>query len=110
MCMRVQMPTSGQAGGPRSLRVDYPLTCAGQRVSRVSKFSPKEVIMSIESAKALVEKMRRDAAFKKQILAAESAAKRKELIKSAGFDFEKMHLDSLVSELTPEERDALMLL
>jgi len=110
MCMRVQMPTSGQAGGPRSLRVDYPLNCAGQKVHRIAKFSPKEVVMSVESAKAFVEKMRRDAAFKKQILAAESAAKRKELIKSAGFDFERMHLDSLVSDLTPEERDALMLL
>ncbi len=66
--------------------------------------------MSIESARAFVEKMRRDAAFKNQILAAESAAKRQEIIKSAGFDFERMHLDSLVSELTPEERDALMLL
>ena len=110
MCMRVQMPTPGQAGGSRSLRVDYPLTSQGPRVSRVPKFSPKEVVMSIESAKAFVERLRRDAAFKKQILAAESAAKRKELIKSAGFDFERMHLDSLVSELTPEERDALMLL
>ena len=66
--------------------------------------------MSIESAKAFVEKMRRDAAFKNQIQAAESAAKRQELIKSAGFDFERMHLDSLVSEITPEEREALMLL
>ena len=66
--------------------------------------------MSIESARACVEKMRRDAEFKRQILAAESAAKRKEIIKSAGFDFERMHLESLVSELTPEERDALMLL
>jgi predicted ribosomally synthesized peptide with nif11-like leader len=110
MCMRVQMPTSGQAGRTRSLRVDYPLTCALQRVFRIPKFSPKEAVMSVESAKAFVEKMRRDAAFKKQILAAESAAKRKELIKSAGFDFERMHLDSLVSELTPEERDALMLM
>jgi predicted ribosomally synthesized peptide with nif11-like leader len=110
MCMRVQMPTSGQAGGPRSLRVDYPLTRPGQRVSRVPKSNPKEAVMSVESARAFVEKMRRDAAFKKQILAAESAAKRKELIKSAGFDFERMHLDSLVSELTPEERDALMLM
>jgi predicted ribosomally synthesized peptide with nif11-like leader len=66
--------------------------------------------MSIESARAFVEKMRRDAEFKKQILAAESAAKRKEIIKSAGFDFDRMHLDSLVSELTPEEKNALMLL
>jgi len=66
--------------------------------------------MSVESARALVEKMRRDLEFKKQILAAESAAKRQEIIKSAGFDFDKMHLDSLVSELTPEERNALMML
>jgi len=66
--------------------------------------------MSIESAKAFVARMRGDLAFKQQILAAESAAKRKAIIKSAGFDFERMHLDSLVSELTPEERDALMLL
>jgi predicted ribosomally synthesized peptide with nif11-like leader len=89
--MRVQTFTSGRATGLR-------------------KFSPKEGSMSVESARAFVEKMRRDAEFKKQILAAESAAKRKELIKSAGFNFEKMHLDSLISELTPEERNALMLL
>ena len=110
MCMRVQMSTSGPAGGPRSLRVDYPLNCEGQKVPLIAKFSPKEVVMSVESAKAFVEKMRRDAAFKKQILAAESAAKRKELIMSAGFEFERMHLDSLVSELTPEERQALTMM
>ena len=34
----------------------------------------------------------------------------KTIIKNAGFDFERMHLESLVSELPPEERDALMLL
>ena len=66
--------------------------------------------MSIESARAFVEKMRSDLEFKNQILAAESAAKRQEIIKSAGFEFERMHLDSLVSEFTPEERDALMLM
>ena len=110
MCMRVQMPTSGQAGGPRSLRVDYPVTSGGLKVPFITKFNPKEDIMSVKSARAFVEKMRKDLEFKKKILAAESAAKRKELIKSAGFDFERMHLDSLVSELTPEERDALMLL
>ena len=65
--------------------------------------------MSIESARAFVKRMRSDLEFKKQILAAESAAKRQEIIKDAGFEFEKMHLDSLVSELTPEERHALML-
>jgi predicted ribosomally synthesized peptide with nif11-like leader len=66
--------------------------------------------MSVESARAFVEKMRRDSEFKNQILAAESAAKRQEIIKSPGFDFDRMHLDSLESELTPEERNALMLL
>jgi len=76
----------------------------------ITKFSPKEVIMSVESARAFLEKMRSDLEFKNQILAAESAAKRQEIIKSAGFDFERMHLDSLVSELTPDERNALMLL
>ncbi len=110
MCLRVQPFTSGQATGLRSSRVDYPLSFGGLKVPFVTKFNPKEVIMSIESARAFVERMRRDLEFKKQILAAESAAKRREIIKSAGFDFERMHLDSLVSELTPEERDALMLL
>jgi predicted ribosomally synthesized peptide with nif11-like leader len=66
--------------------------------------------MSIESARAFVARMRKDAEFKRQILATESAAKRKEIIKSAGFDFDRMHLESLVSELPLEERDALMLL
>jgi predicted ribosomally synthesized peptide with nif11-like leader len=91
MCMRVHTSTSGQGAS-------------------LTKFNLKEIIMSIESARAFVEKMRKDSEFKQQILAAESAAKRKELIKSAGFDFERMHLDSLVSKLTSEERDALMLL
>jgi predicted ribosomally synthesized peptide with nif11-like leader len=95
---------------PQTPRVDYPLTFGGLKVPVITKFNPKEVIMSIESARAFVERMRRDLEFKKQILAAESAAKRKEIIKSEGFDFERMHLDSLVSELSPEERNALMLL
>jgi predicted ribosomally synthesized peptide with nif11-like leader len=86
------------------------LTFEGQKVPFITKFSSMEVILSIKSARAFIKKMRRDAEFKRQILAAESAAKRKELIKSAGFDFDRMHLESLVSELTPEERDALMLL
>jgi predicted ribosomally synthesized peptide with nif11-like leader len=89
---------------------DYRLTFEGPKVFFITIFSPKEVIMSIESARAFVEKMRRDLEFKNQILAAESAAKRQEIIKSAGFDFDKMHLDSLVSELTPAERNTLMLL
>jgi predicted ribosomally synthesized peptide with nif11-like leader len=66
--------------------------------------------MSHESARAFVEKMRKDLEFKNKILAARSVAKRKGVIKSAGFDFDGVHLNSLVSELTPEERDALMLL
>ena len=86
------------------------LTFEGQKVLFITKFSSMEVILSIKSARAFIKKMSSDAEFKRQILAAESAAKVKELIKSAGFDFDRMHLESLVSELTPEERDALMLL
>jgi predicted ribosomally synthesized peptide with nif11-like leader len=108
--VQVQPFASGQAAGLRSVRFDYPLTFEGQKVPFITKLSPKEVIMSIESARAFVEKMRSDLEFKTQILAAESAAKRQEIIKSAGFDFDRMHLDSLVSELTPEERNGLMLL
>ena len=110
MCMRVQTFASGQAAGPRSFGVDSPITSGCLKIPFITKFNPKEVIMSVESAKAFVERMRRDLEFKKQILAAESAAKRREIIKNEGFDFEKMHLDALVSELTPEERDALMLM
>lgn len=110
MCQRVQTFTSGQAGGPRSLRVDYPMSFEGQNAPFIPEFTLKEVIMSVESARAFVEKMRQDLEFKNKIQAAESAAKRREIIKNEGFDFEKMHLDALVSELTPEERDALMLL
>ena len=39
--------------------------------------------MSVESARAFVEKMRSDLEFKNQILAAESAAKRQEIIRNA---------------------------
>jgi predicted ribosomally synthesized peptide with nif11-like leader len=108
--VQVQPFASGQAAGLRSIMGYYPLIFEEQEAFFIKKFMRKEVIMSIESARAFVEKMRRDTEFKRQILAAESAAKRKELIKSAGFDFDRMHLESLVSELTPEERDVLMLL
>jgi predicted ribosomally synthesized peptide with nif11-like leader len=110
MCQRVQTFNSCQAGGTRSLRVDSPKTFEGQNAPFISEFNLKEVSMSVESARAFVEKMRKDLEFKNKILAADSAAKRKEIIKSSGFDFERMHLDSLASELTPEESDALMLL
>ena len=66
--------------------------------------------MSIESARAFLDKIRNDLEFKNRVIAAESPAKRHKIIKGAGFDFAREHLDYLVSELTPEERDALNLL
>jgi len=40
---------------------------------------------------------------KRQILAtANLLAREKEIIKNAGFDFERIHLESLVSELPPK--------
>jgi predicted ribosomally synthesized peptide with nif11-like leader len=89
--------------------LDYTLTFEELGIPH-RKNSFQEVIMSIESARAFVEKMRNDLEFKNRILGAKSAAKRKKIIKSEGFDFKRAHLDALVSELTPEERAALMLL
>jgi predicted ribosomally synthesized peptide with nif11-like leader len=66
--------------------------------------------MSIESARAFLHRMRNDLEFKHRIVSAESPAKRQEIIKGAGFDFSREHLDSLAGELSPEEMSALMLL
>lgn len=43
--------------------------------------------MSIESAKAYVERMKTDEEFRNKILACTDAKKRMELVKSEGFDF-----------------------
>ena len=99
----------GGAANPGNHRVKLPYIQAEPFSSGVpctAQFSPKEIVMSIESARAFVARMRKDAEFKRQILATESAAKRKEIIKNAGFDFERMHLELFGEQLPPEERDA----
>ena len=67
--------------------------------------------MSIESARAFVEKMRKDLEFKKTNSCRRDLLPRGKSSSRAPDSISmRMHLDSLVSELTPEERDALMLL
>lgn len=55
--------------------------------------------MSIESAKAFVERMKTDEEFRKRIAEAESPEVRARILKYEGFDFTKEELDSLQNEV-----------
>lgn len=59
--------------------------------------------MSIESAKAYVERLKADEEFGKRIIEAEDAEGRKKIIQSEGFDFTKGDIDTVASELSDEE-------
>ena len=56
--------------------------------------------MSIESAKAFVERMKTDGEFRKRIAEAESPEVRERILKYEGFDFTEEELDSLQKEVT----------
>ena len=55
--------------------------------------------MSIESAKAYVERMKTDEKFRKKILAIEDAKKRMQFIKTEGFDFSSNDIKTVSAEL-----------
>ena len=55
--------------------------------------------MSIESAKAFVERMKTDGEFRKRIAEAESLDVRARILKYEGFDFTDKELDSLKDEV-----------
>ena len=55
--------------------------------------------MSIESAKAFVERMKTDGEFRKRIAEAESSDVRARILKYEGFDFTDKELDSLKDEV-----------
>ncbi len=55
----------------------------------------KEQTMSIESAKAFVERMKTDGEFRNRIAEAESSEVRARILKYEGFDFTEKELDSL---------------
>jgi len=63
--------------------------------------------MTIESAKAYVERLASDQAFASRVAATQSREERAELAKSEGFDFTAEELAGVTSELSDEELDAV---
>ncbi|HHY28044.1 MAG TPA: Nif11-like leader peptide family natural product precursor [Desulfitobacterium dehalogenans] len=63
--------------------------------------------MSIESAKAFMEKMKTDQDFAKKVMAAKDAEERRVLVKEEGFDFSTAELKEVGAELSDSELDAV---
>ena len=59
--------------------------------------------MSVDSAKAFLERVRNDEDFRKSVGEIVKAEERMEFIKGAGFDFTNEEINSLKDELTVEE-------
>jgi predicted ribosomally synthesized peptide with nif11-like leader len=59
--------------------------------------------MSLDSAKAFIEKMKSDAAFKERVLGVEDVAERLSLISSEGFDCTEEEIKQVSGELSEEE-------
>ena len=59
--------------------------------------------MSIESAKAFIERMKTDEEFRNSVGEIATAEERMEYVKGAGFDFTKGELDEITDELTDEQ-------
>lgn len=60
----------------------------------------RDQTMSIESAKAFIERMKTDAEFRRRIAEAESPEVRARILKYEGYDFTDEELDSLKKEVT----------
>jgi len=56
--------------------------------------------MSIESARAYVDKMKNDENFRNKVLACENAEKRMEFVKTQGFDFSQEEINSIFPSLS----------
>jgi predicted ribosomally synthesized peptide with nif11-like leader len=63
--------------------------------------------MSIESAKAFVERMKTDEDFAKNVTECPDNEARKTFVKAAGFDFTMDEVKEVASELTEEELDGV---
>lgn len=61
--------------------------------------------MSIESAKAFIERMKADEDFAKKVKECESAESRMSFVKEAGYDFTVEEFKEVQLELTDEEID-----
>jgi len=59
--------------------------------------------MSIESAKAYVERMKNDEEFRKKVLACTDAKARMELVKAEGFDFTESDIKVVAAVISDNE-------
>ncbi len=63
--------------------------------------------MSIESAKAFMERMKTDGDFKKEVGEKSSGEDRMQFVKANGFDFSKEEFEQVTSELGEDELEKL---
>jgi predicted ribosomally synthesized peptide with nif11-like leader len=63
--------------------------------------------MSLESAKAFLERMKADYEFKKRVTEASPAEARKAIVEKEGFDFTKEEIGSVISQLSHEELEVV---
>ncbi len=63
--------------------------------------------MSIDSAKAFIEKLKNDENFRKELKEMTSADERMKFAKAHGFDFTKEQIGALIEALTDEDLDAV---
>ena len=63
--------------------------------------------MSIESAKAFLERVKNDEDFRKSVGEIVKAEERMDFIKKAGFGFTKKEIEKVKSELTDEQVDMI---
>ena len=63
--------------------------------------------MSIESAKAFLERLENDEDFRKNVGQIATAEERIEYVKTAGFDFTKEELDDVTEQLSDNELDKI---
>ena len=63
--------------------------------------------MSIESAKAFLERLENDEDFRKNVGQIATAEERIEYVKTAGFDFTKEELDDVTEQLSDIELDKI---
>ena len=62
--------------------------------------------MSLDHARAFIEKMKTDAAFSERVKAIGDVAERFNLIKNEGFDCSEEEIKEVAGELSEEELDA----
>ena len=63
--------------------------------------------MSIESAKAFLERVRNDEEFNKELVDRTSAEERIKFVKAQGFDFTKEEMNAVQEELSDEELEGV---